>query len=105
MKTSDKHLEELRVAKVNAANEYYKYLKAYNKERGIKAGSLSSEIIKLHKKGLSNKEIVEQGYNKNYVNQQVMFFVKGKRVVKTTVAQYLPKKEKKAQFDSQNKKA
>lgn len=95
MKTSVKQLAELKAAKNEAVKAYNDYLKEFNSERNIKPGHLVTEIINLYRQGHSKSEIIEAGFNKNYVNQQIRFYTKGKRMVKTTVAQFLPPKEKK----------
>lgn len=96
MKTSKENLQQLKEKKDKAVLEYNKYLKQYNEERKIERGHTVKEIISLHKQGFTNQEIIDKGYNKNYVNQQVTFFKKGKRVARTQVAQFLsPKKKKK----------
>jgi hypothetical protein len=43
-----------------------------------KTGSIIQQIIEHHKKGLSNKEIVELGFNKSTVNRQVSEYKKRK---------------------------
>lgn len=43
-----------------------------------KPGSVIAQILDLHRQGLSNKEIVEQGYNKSTVNRQVNEYKKRK---------------------------
>ncbi len=95
MKTSAKKLAELKEAKEAAIKEYNAYLKLYNEQHGLKGGTIIKEIIALAKKGKTNREIIDLGYNKSTVNQQVGLFRKGKRVAKTVVAKYLPPKEKK----------
>lgn len=94
MATSKKQLAILKTERDAAIAAYNKYLKQYNEDNNIVGNTLIQEIIALHKKGKTNKEIQELGYNKNTINQQVSLFKKGKRVAKTCVAKYLPKKVK-----------
>ncbi len=95
MKTSKQQLEILKKERETAVAAYNKYLKEYNTEHQITGRTIIKEIITLHKQGLDNKAIIAKGYNKWTVNEQVRQFVKGKRVAKTIVAKWLPKKDKK----------
>lgn len=95
MKTTEKKLQELKETAELSAKLYREYKKEYNTEHGNKGRNIIREIISLHQQGLTNKEIIAKGYNKHTVSDQVRYYTKGKRVAKTVVAQYLPKKEKK----------
>lgn len=94
METSKEQLLILREKRDKAVAQYQAYLKQFNEERKIQPGQAYVEIIDLHKQGLTNKEIADKGYSRNYVNQQVTFFKNGKRIQKTTVSHLLPKKKK-----------
>lgn len=95
-KTNVKQLAELKQAMDAAILAYNQYNKEYKVEHNIKGRNKIREIIQLHKEGLDNKQIIEKGYNKNTVNEQIRLYKKGKRTVKTVVNQYLPPKEIKA---------
>lgn len=94
MKTTAKQLQSLKEKKEQASAEYSSYLKEYNKERKIKRTCFIDEIIGLVKEGKTNQEIISLGYNKHTVKTQVRLFKKGKRVAKTVVAKFIPKKNK-----------
>lgn len=93
--TTKSQLDILKADKIKADKAYSDYLKLYKKENDIKGRTVIQEIVALHKKGKSNKEIIELGYNKGTVSTQIRLYTKGKRMSKTTVAQYLPAKTKK----------
>lgn len=95
MKTTKKALEILQKKMDEVVLEYRKYLKEYNKEHDVESGNKIKEIIELHRQGVSKQEIVNNGYNKFTVRDQIRLFEKGKRVTKTTIAKFLPPKEKK----------
>lgn len=87
--TNTEELATLKEKFLKASGAYHKYLAKYNKEH--KTGrTVIKEIIELHKKGLTNQEIIAKGYNKHTVYSQVRLFKKGSRTEKTIVAQYLP---------------
>ncbi len=93
-KTNEKELAILKAKRDEAVAAYSKYAKEYNKEHNILGRTIIKEIIALHKKGVSNPDIIKKGYNKNTVMNNVRLFIKGKRVGKTIVAKYLPVKVK-----------
>lgn len=94
MKTNLKQLESLKQSRDEAVKNYNRYLKDYNKEHEIESRNINQEIISLHRKGVSKADIIAQGYNKNYVSQLIHLYGKQKRVSKTTVAKFFPKKKK-----------
>ena len=89
--TSKSELEQLLAEKRALDAKVAAYNKLYRAEHNITGRNKIKEIIELHKKGLSKKEIVEKGYNKGTVQRQIMLFTKGKRVEKTTILKYLSK--------------
>lgn len=46
------------------------------KKQNGEGGGIIDQILALHKKGLSNKEIIAEGYNKSTVNRQVSEYKK-----------------------------
>lgn len=91
--TTEKEFKSLLAAKTAADKAFFAYRKTYNKEHGIARGIITDTIIRLHKKGYSVKDIIAEGFNKGTVRRQIRLFTKGKRVEKTTVAKYIPKKK------------
>jgi hypothetical protein len=92
---SKEELVALKAKKDNAVKSYNKALKQYNTENGLKGRTIIQEIIALHKKKKTNEEIIAMGYNKHTVNTNVRLYTKGKRVAKTVVSKFLPKKDSK----------
>jgi len=92
VKTNDNELEKLMLLKQAADKAFYAYKALYNKQHNVKGGDLIKEIITLHKKGKTNLEIIEMGYNKHTVSKQISLFKKGVKVEKTTVRQFFIKK-------------
>lgn len=88
--TTNKAEYDQLLAEKTAADKAFYDRKLYNAEHDIPKGLITDTIIKLHKKGLSNKQITEKGFNKGTVRRQVRLFTKGKRTEKTTVRKYLP---------------
>ena len=85
-------------AAVKVMEEYREYRKKYNAEHpdGKVSAKTSyiAEIIKLHKQGYTNAEIVAEGYNKNTVNKFVGQYKKRVKNEKTVVSQYIKGKGK-----------
>lgn len=88
VKTNKEELEILMLQKNAADKAFFEYRSLYNKQHNVKGRNVIKDIIALHKKGKSNKEIVELGYNKNTVNRHVTLFKKGKKVERTIVKKY-----------------
>ena len=85
-KTTKTKLEELKRIKEEADKKYFEYRALYNKQHNVKPRNVINEIITLHEEGLSNKEIVAKGYNKNTVNRQVSLYSKRTKKEKTVVS-------------------
>src|SRR3990167_3672255 len=94
MTTTKTQYALLLAAKQEADKQFFSYRKLFNKEHKIEHGIITDTIIRLHKKGLSIKEILKQrpDLNKGTVRRQIRLYKKGKRVEKTTVAKYILKK-------------
>ncbi len=91
--TNKAEYQRLKELKEATDKEFYTYRKVYFKEHNIETGTIIKEIVALCKKGLTNKEIADKGYNRGTVNRFVKLYKKGKRVESTLVKQYLPKKK------------
>lgn len=91
IKTNKDELELLMLQKSAADKAFFEYRALYNRQHNVKGRDMIKDIIAMHKKGKTNKEIVEAGYNKNTVNRQVTLFKKGTKVEKTIVRKYFAK--------------
>ena len=87
--TSREELEQLLAEKRVLDAKVSAYNKLFRAEHNLTGRTKIKEIIALHKSGLTNKEIIDKGYNKGTVQRQVMLYTKGKKVEKTTIKQYL----------------
>lgn len=94
--TNKAEYDQLLAEKRAADKAFFAYRKVYNAEHKVPKGLITDTIIRLHKKGLSPAQILEQNphFSKGTIRRQIRLFTKGKRVEKTTVSKYIPKKTK-----------